>query len=70
MAYTLEDARTAKEKARGLFPSDAGLGITKIGSDYAVKVNLSSPVSDLDNLPTSIDGVPVQVEVVGQIKKR
>lgn len=49
--------------------SVVGVGITRIGDGYGVKVNLeTSPAADVD-LPDKIDGVPVRVEVVGKIRK-
>jgi len=70
MGHTLEQARAAKEKAKTLFTSNVGVGITRLGDGYAVKVNLRNPMSDEDRIPTSIDGVPVQFEVVGEIRKQ
>lgn len=70
MGYTLEQARAAKEKAKRLFTSNVGVGITRLDDGYAVKVNLRNPVSGDESIPTSIDGVPVQFEVVGEIRKQ
>jgi len=70
VSYTLEQARAAKEKAKQLFTSNVGVGITKVNDGYAVKVNLQEPLVDKENMPTAIDGVPVQFEVVGEIRKQ
>ena len=70
MTNTLEEARAAKEKAKQLFTDNVGVGITRLGDGYAVKVNLRDPMTDPESVPTSIEGVPVQVEVVGQIRKQ
>jgi hypothetical protein len=70
VSYTLEQARAAKEKAKRLFTSNVGVGITKVNDGYAVKVNLQEPLVDKENIPTAIDGVPVQFEVVGEIRKQ
>lgn len=70
MGYTLEQARAAKEKAKRLFTSNVGVGITRLDDGYAIKVNLRNPISTEETIPTSIDGVPVQVEVVGEIHKQ
>jgi hypothetical protein len=70
---TLEQARAAKEEALALFSRFArvvGVGITRVGSGYAVKVNLASPPDATVQLPASVQGVPVRVEVVGTIRKR
>jgi hypothetical protein len=71
MGVSIQRARTAKESlaktlvdAKGL----VGLGITRIGSDYAVKVNFSTEPQE--EIPSSVAGVPVQVEIVGKIRKR
>ena len=73
MAITLEQARAAKESAKALLaalPGVVGVGITKIGEDYALKVNLGAPLPAGVSAPERISGVPVLVEVVGKIKKR
>ena len=68
---SIESARTAKEHAKkslaGLVGL-AGIGLTRKGVGYAVKVNLST--NDSVSVPDEIDGVPVVVELVGKIKKR
>jgi|HubBroStandDraft_4_1064222.scaffolds.fasta_scaffold528281_2 hypothetical protein len=70
MGHTLEEAQAAKDKAKQLFASNAGVGITKVDDGYAVKVNLRNPLVDKENVPTAIDGVPIQFEVVGEIRKQ
>ena len=73
MAITLEQARAAKESAKSLLatlPGVVGVGITKIGEDYALKVNLGAPLPTGVSAPERISGVPVCVEVVGRITKR
>lgn len=47
-----------------------GLGLTQVGDDYAVKVNLEDPLRPGLELPESIDGVALVVEHVGRIAKR
>ena len=47
MPITLEQARAAKESAKVLLaalPGVVGVGITKVGEDYALKVNLREPL--------------------------
>jgi hypothetical protein len=70
MTNTLEEAEAAKEKAKQLFTDNVGVGITRLGDGYAVKVNLRNPIADPKNVPESIEGVPVRFEVVGQIRKQ
>jgi len=68
---TLDEARAAKTAASTLFGSLAvvvGVGITRVGEGYGLKVNLREQAKG--PLPTEVAGVPVQVEVVGAIRKQ
>ena len=70
MPVTIEDARRIKSQVKAAVGSHApivGVGITKVGADHAVKVNLSAPC---EGLPERLDGVPLVYEVVGRITKR
>jgi hypothetical protein len=70
---TLEEARAAKGRAQAIFQSLAavvGVGITKVGDGYGLKVNLQAPPAEGTCLPDDVDGVPVRVEVVGLPKKQ
>jgi hypothetical protein len=70
---TLEQARSAKQHVLSAFAQLAevvGVGITRHGGGYALKVNLRQPPAPGVDLPKDIDGVPVQVEVVGALGKR
>ena len=67
---TLERARTAKGPALEQFRTlgdVVGVGITRSGNDYAVKVNLSAPLAPGVVAPTEVAGVPVRVEVTGSL---
>jgi hypothetical protein len=69
----LDEARAAKERAKALFAdrtSVVGIGITRVGDGYGVKVNLEVPPAADADLPETIDGVPIRIEVVGTIHKR
>jgi hypothetical protein len=68
---TLEQARAAKPKAAVLLAAlpVVGIGITRIGDGYGLKVNLSEGVAD-DAVPQHVDCVPIKTEVVGEIRKR
>jgi hypothetical protein len=71
-ACTLDQARAAKPRALNEFrrkTSVVGVGITRVGNGYGVKVNLAAAPAANVNLPDKIDGVPVCVEVVGKIRK-
>ena len=72
-ACTLDKARAAKAPAAEAFGRLAevvGVGITRIGKGYGLKVNLSRLPPGANSLPCEIAGVPVRVEVVGKIRKR
>ncbi len=69
----LERARAAKERAKVIFAGKApvvGIGINRVADGFGVKVNLSEPAPPDADLPETIDGVPVRVEVVGALRKR
>ena len=72
-ACTLDEARAAKHRALDEFRGKAsvvGVGITRVGDGYGVKVNLDAPPAADAKLPDTIDGVPVRIDVVGSIRKR
>jgi hypothetical protein len=73
VAITIERARAAKAAAKKELadvPGVSGFGLTKVGADYALKVNLRDALPPGVKVPERIDGVPVQVEIVGTIRKR
>jgi hypothetical protein len=70
---TLEQARSAKKSAHDAFSRLAdvvGVGIARRGAGYALKVNVRSALPAGVAVPTDILGVPVEVEVVGALRKR
>jgi len=76
MSVSIEQARVAKLKVKDLVSASrtlrrvlTGIGIGRIGDDYAVRVNLSEPVMDT-GVPPSLDGVPVQFVTVGMVRKQ
>jgi hypothetical protein len=72
-AATLDQARAAKDEALKVFSrlgSVVGVGITRVGDSYAVKVNLRDTPDQGAKLPRTVQGVPVRVDVVGPIRKR
>ncbi len=69
---TLDEARRAKDAVLSLLEHHGavnGVGVAAVEDGFAVKVNLSRPADGLA-LPTSIEGVPVVWEIVGEIRKR
>ena len=68
----LEQARAAKEHLRTTLQgrSDVrGIGIARAADGYQLQVNMSrDPGSDHADLPGAVDGVDVQVRVVGAIR--
>jgi hypothetical protein len=69
----LDEARAAEERARSIFAGKAsvvGIGLTRVGDGYGVKVDLEGPPAPQADLPETIDGVPVRIEVVGTIRPR
>lgn len=73
MPISIEQARAAKDAAKQLLadvPGVVGIGLTKVGEDYALKVNLKAELPEGVAVPARIAGVPVRAEVVGEIRKR
>jgi hypothetical protein len=69
----LDQARAAKERAKSLFAGKAsvvGIGLTRVGDGFGVKVNLDAPPAPDADLPETIDGVPVRIDVIGTIRPR
>ncbi|CAN5158463.1 hypothetical protein BH18ACT12_BH18ACT12_16930 [soil metagenome] len=70
---SLTRARAAKKKAIEQLEGVAdvnGVGITRVGDGYGLKVNLASTPKRWGAFPAAVDGVPVTVEVVGPIRPR
>jgi hypothetical protein len=69
---TIDQARDAKQGIRAQLKAElpvVGVGLTKRGADYAVKVNLAQAPAGV-RLPTTWRGVPLVFEVVGPIRAR
>lgn len=71
----IEVARLAKQKAVELYGDlDAvnGIGISRVDGSYSVRINLRhSPDEQArrSGIKSEIDGVPVIVKIVGEVKK-
>lgn len=66
----LEQARQAKRRLGELLGADdriSGIGLSRVGAGYLVKVNLAVPEAAAV-VPASLDGVAVRTEVVGTIR--
>lgn len=72
-AQQIVEAREAKEKAKSIFAqygSVNGVGLTRQGDCYAIKVNFESEPRDRAQMPQEIEGVPVIIQVIGAIRKQ
>ncbi len=70
---TLNRVRSVKADAHGTFSrlaSVVGIGITRVGAGYGLKINLHAAPDGTVTLPADIQGVPVRVEIVGAIRKQ
>lgn len=69
---TLDQARAAKDRARAALRHlpVVGVGVTRIGDGYGLKVNLTTAPPADATVPAAIDGVPLRLEVVGTIQKQ
>lgn len=72
---SLDAARAAKQPAAELFTplvgEEVAVGIMRADDNgFGLKINLTSPPHEGLALPDEVLGVPVQVEVVGKIRKR
>lgn len=70
MAASIDQARAAKAKVTRMLaghPDVRGVGVARVADGFAVKVNLArEPAETL--VPAEVDGVPIRVEVVGEIR--
>ncbi len=69
----IEQARAAKNKLAALLrdlPELNGIGLTRAGDGFAVKINLSGPPGPGTVIPAIFEGVPVLVETVGPVTPR
>lgn len=69
---TIKAARAAKDETKRRLANRAGVvgvGLTRRGAGYVVKVNLGTPVNRA-SIQQALSGLPVVCEVVGTIRKR
>jgi hypothetical protein len=65
---TMHQASKAKQRVKSMIENlaqFATVGIAHNNSGYFVKVHLSQPVPEIYNIPSSVEGVTVETEVVG-----
>ncbi len=70
MAITMQEALMAKTTLRGALRSagvQAACGVTKTGTDYAVKVNVASK-EIADKVPRHVLDVPVVIAITGPVR--
>jgi hypothetical protein len=70
---TLDPARAAKAEALKVFKGIAdvaGIGVTRVGEGYGVKINLRDSPPHGTDVPSSVGGVPIRVTVIGHLRKR
>ena len=70
---SLDQARAAKKQTQAQLEAQgrsAAVGITRVDGEYAVKVNFPTSHEAAAAMPREVDGVTVQVEVVGAVRKR
>ena len=68
---SLDRAKAAKKEALRRFrklASVTGIGVTRVGGQYAIKINVNGAVRVA--FPPDINGVPIRVEVTGPLKTR
>jgi hypothetical protein len=66
----LEQARAAQSKLASMLAGIGelgGIGITLVDGGYGLRVNLTAEVA-ADAIPLDVDGIPVVVELVGEIR--
>ncbi len=61
-------AQAAKEKASEAYPG-AAVGLTWHEGQEAIKLNLTEVLPENAEMPESIDGFPLVVQVVGKVRK-
>ena len=69
---TLDEARNAKRKAvlqLARLPQVNGIGVVRLQGGYGLKVNLAEEMAP-GTIPETVDDVPLQVVVVGRIRRR
>jgi hypothetical protein len=69
---SLDEARAARDKVAARFadhPLLNGVGIARVPSGFGVKLNFARRPDGV-RLPDCVDGVPLEVDVIGEIKKQ
>ena len=69
---SLDEARAARDKIATRFvdhPLLNGIGIARVPGGFGVKLNFARRPAGI-SLPAAVDGVPLEVDVIGEIKKQ
>jgi hypothetical protein len=69
---SLDQAQKAKDAVAGAVgerPEVNGVGIARLGEGYGVRVNVREDGADDLEVPSEVDGVPVQVVRVGPVRE-
>jgi len=67
---TIEKARSAKARVAEMLRNErelTGVGITRVGKGYAVKVNFAAAPGAGIEIPSEMDEVPIRIETTGRI---
>jgi hypothetical protein len=69
MPGSIDDARAVQRRLAKKYantPQINGIGITRSGDGFAVKINLTEPLTDA-KIPSHVGNVDVRVDVVGPV---
>lgn len=72
MTASLDQARKAKAAVAGAVgarPEVNGIGVARLGDGFGVRVNVREDGPDDLEMPSEVEGVPVQVVRVGPARK-
>lgn len=67
---SLEQARAVQPKLEAMLEGVegvSGIGLTLVGDGYGLRVNLETSLA-MAAVPPELDGVPIVVEIVGEIR--
>ncbi len=71
MGVSYKEAEQAQDHAEAIFDKYASvvsIGVTQDADGFALRIGLENEPSDRNDLPTEVDGVPVEIDIVGTIR--